>query len=372
MPTTHNGFFFVGLVLGLGCGARALEATWLSSPEHVRIRVCGMGSLPSAGPACFVTTTPQGRAPSAVAVVPIAPESEAWMRSEQSGLGRGGNVVDRDGGLFDNLPWERLPKSKRDVYAQSKIDSSGTPYGRLVSALETPIIEVMVEDAWPLEEAMILAGVVRVDEEVVDCFADEALGVALAQKCPILMPKEVWAAAATSYRLGQDGEILVEEPNVRGRETSEVVPLSEAISSPEEYLAMDIETKVRAIVAAGLDPPRPRRLSTDAIDNIVLPKVDEIVRRAVLIDRALAAGDIKRANTLAAFKSDRHRAYEEAKEASEWDDFGAEASARNRKAILDATRADPTQDPGSYNPYLDQDAWYEEERRRIMGTPGPS
>ena len=43
----------------------------------------------------------------------------------------------------------------------------------------------------------------------------------------------------------------------------------------------------------------------------------------------------------------------------------AEASARSEDAILTAIRADVTQEPGSYDPYLDQDRWYEEQRRRL-------
>lgn len=372
-----------GYVLFYAARSLALDATWLSSAsrtggEYVRVRVCGTGLLGDL-PACFVTVTPEGDAPSLVTPIPIAPESRTSMQSEQSGLGTGASiVVDRDGGLFDNTPWERLTVTKRDFYDRVKYNSGRqTPYGRVVSALGTSVIETMVEDAWPLDDRVVFAGVVRLaspsdgdDTIVVDCLADEALGLALADNCPLLMPTATWAATATLYRLGPNGELVVENVPTRDRDSSAaIVPLDQAISSAQEYLAMSAKERLRLIVAAGLEPPRPRVVNNDAIDAIILPRVDEIIRREVLMERALAVGDIKRANELAAAKSERHRAYDEIREASDWEDLGAEAGARARKMVLDATRADPTQDPGSYDPFLDRDEWYEEQRRRLMGSP---
>lgn len=301
------------------------------------------------------------------------------MRSEQSGVGTGVSMVDRDGGLFDNVPWDDMGATKREGYDAAKARrATATPYGNLAKALPVAVIEALVEDAWPLPDFVRFKGAVRLEGDVlVDCFADEAIGISLAVGCPLSMPAGIYRATTTSYVLKEDGKIgLDEETLLRSssseEETQDVVPLDQSIETAEQYLTMTTEEKLRMIVLAGIEPPRPRRLSDEAIDAIVLPRVDEIVRREVLIDAALGAGDIKRANELSAGKSARHRAYDQLREASEWDELNAEAEARNRKSCLDASVADITADPGSYDPFLDQDPWYEEQRRRIMGTPGES
>ena len=53
-------------------------------------------------------------------------------------------------------------------------------------------------------------------------------------------------------------------------------------------------------------------------------------------------------------------------EALDDDDMEIAVKLRQEFAYKTALRADPTQAQGSYDPYLDQDAWYQEQRRRAM------
>ena len=48
-------------------------------------------------------------------------------------------------------------------------------------------------------------------------------------------------------------------------------------------------------------------------------------------------------------------------------DLGRAAALQERLAVLTASRADVTQDEGSYSRFLDKDEDYEANRRRIMG-----
>ena len=53
-------------------------------------------------------------------------------------------------------------------------------------------------------------------------------------------------------------------------------------------------------------------------------------------------------------------------EALENDDLEVATALREEFAFKTALRADPTQEVGSYDPYLDQDDWYAEARRKAM------
>ena len=70
---------------------------------------------------------------------------------------------------------------------------------------------------------------------------------------------------------------------------------------------------------------------------------------------------------LAGGQSARARVENELSEAVLVGDLGRAAELQERLAVLTASRADVTQDEGSYSRFLDKDEDYEANRRRIMG-----
>ena len=106
-----------------------------------------------------------------------------------------------------------------------------------------------------------------------------------------------------------------------------------------------------------------------ALDDLLLPLMDEAEWRKVLVSRAVSRGDVDAAASLASQQSARAKlAANELSEVTLLGDVERAAALQERLAVLLAIRADTTQDEGSYSAYLDKDEDYEVNRRRIMGS----
>ena len=425
--------------------------------DCARCRPLGMGEFGGA-PALFLAYRGGGDRALAVTVGrDAALAMERACRGDAVGkvatLSVAQGLVNRDGGVFDNLPYELAPTAfaKKDLFdrvkgkdwpgrslapgnvvdgllerwgaaprdrrdddgggsappyrgaygfrpaAESEADRAfagyASPYALLLEAigdmLNCDVAEALLEDACPLDDVFELAGAVRLVERggggvhVVDCYADEALGLALAAQCAVHAGRDVVDACGVSPTYGLERRTAVAPLKLRLRADDDRPRASagdrggakpEEVRSGADYEALSVDDKLRCLLASDEFErrretlPRPRALADDAdgpVDALLLPLVDEIVRREVRIEAALRDGDVGGAARLIAGKSDRHKARDRARAASAGGDLAAEASARSEDAILTAIRADVTQEPGSYDPYLDQDRWYEEQRRRL-------
>ncbi|KAL3773623.1 hypothetical protein ACHAW5_008210 [Stephanodiscus triporus] len=106
----------------------------------------------------------------------------------------------------------------------------------------------------------------------------------------------------------------------------------------------------------GLPPP-------SILDEILLPLIDESVRRQYRIRDAERRKDFEEANALRALASPRQLVLERAQRARE-DGLDDEAIRMEEDAELyRSLRADATQDESAYDRYLDRDEWYERETR---------
>ena len=262
---------------------------------------------------------------------------------------------------------------------------------------------------------------------VVECFPDEAIGLAMSSRLPILVQREVYDRAATkdveldvtqalnirnetkraeslSYlnripliRILDDIADLttqVEGDRVLSKTQSRFiriplttnptlfdgpnqVPQSSAgpvfstfnpVASLDEFDTLSDDDKVRLLLKLESFKgvlPRPRALRSDPslLDNILLPLIDESVRRQYQIRDAERRGDFREANALREEISPRQRALEEAQAAR---DAGLEERAlqlEEEAELYKALRADVTQDEGSYSRFLDRDDWYERETK---------
>mmetsp|Transcript_29439 Transcript_29439/g.44320 ORF Transcript_29439/g.44320 Transcript_29439/m.44320 type:complete len:589 (-) Transcript_29439:725-2491(-) len=262
---------------------------------------------------------------------------------------------------------------------------------------------------------------------VVECFSDEAIGFAMTSRLPILVQREIYERAATkdveldvmqasnvrnetksaeslSYlnripviRLFDDIADLttqVEGERVLSKSQSRFIriPLTtnpspfdgpnqssaasngpvfstfNPVASLDEFDTLSEDDKVRLLLKLESFKgalPRPRAVKSDPtlLDNMLVPLIDESVRRQYQIRDAERRGDFKEANALREEISPRQRALEEAQAARE---AGLEERAlqlEEEAELYKALRADVTQDEGSYSRFLDRDDWYERETK---------
>lgn len=150
-----------------------------------------------------------------------------------------------------------------------------------------------------------------------------------------------------------------------GTTPKQVFPTENPIESLSEYDELSDAEKVRLLMTLGdndMRIPRPRtiRNQPDRLDELLLPRVDEVLRtqwRLREVERS--GGDMDSVR-----KSQRFVAKENAQKAR---DAGEDETAEwwEREAeLLSSLKADLTQDEGSYSRFLDKDEWYERERQQ--------
>ncbi len=265
---------------------------------------------------------------------------------------------------------------------------------------------------------------------LVECHADEAIGMALACQVPIRVPADIWeqakllaarsdtsfsgnnisnvfdaiplwqpldlnltflkegqprnttAATTSPLRIPKTTaslwDSLWESSASSNRKSSEgMFPTDNPIQSLSEYDELSNQDKARVLLSLSNFQgrlPRPRVVlqaeesmaskkqgsGLSPLDQLLLPLVDESVRRQYLIRDAEQRGDRDLLQQLLETKSmrqiakERVEAAENEKDAEYWQ---AEAD------FYASLRADVTQDEGSYSRFLDRDEWYERNRQ---------
>jgi hypothetical protein len=258
---------------------------------------------------------------------------------------------------------------------------------------------------------------------LVECDADEALGMSLSSansSIPLLIESSVWDQGCTMaerinkglregdvldmWRTVDHGLLVLIEGQARNQAATErILPVRLPRGEPSLYdrLLSQQQLSTQDDVAKDMFPtdnpitslrqldemsngekagtlmrlsnffgrlPRPRVLRSSnaaALDNLLLPLIDESVRNQYLIRDAQQRGDVERVQELKASKSRRLEVREKAEEARK---AGADALAEqweDEDEFLKTLRADFTQDEGSYSCFLDRDEWYERDRQRL-------
>lgn len=251
---------------------------------------------------------------------------------------------------------------------------------------------------------------------VVECFLDEAVGLATEAGLSIYLDTRIWNRAdgfpveidlgeASNTRnitvanclpivkpidefrtIATEGENVASEINANSirmpiststnifdklykrlpSSNTQVFSTYSPISSLREYDSLTNDDKARILLKLesfqGVLPrPRAVRESPSAIDNLMLPLIDESVRRQYRIREAEQNNDDETVNVLKSEISPRQSLLEQARVA--WED-GREEDAEileNEAEMLKSTKADFTQDEGAYSRFLDRDDWYERE-----------
>jgi hypothetical protein len=116
-----------------------------------------------------------------------------------------------------------------------------------------------------------------------------------------------------------------------------------AITTAMSYMSMSDAQKRATLRSTGVQPPRRRSASSERLDALLLPLLDEVVRREVLLRQALARGDYTAAQRLAGGRSERAVLQSAVASAMEEGDTPAVQRLKARLDVLTERRADITQ-----------------------------
>ena len=389
-------------------GSAATAALSLSS--CVPLEIAGFGRC-GASAALFLSDEPAIAA--GAKFLPVLVPAEAVMAVEQAlsptrpamleCVLHARHISSRDDGCFDNLPWQwsANPQAKRsaaDRLSGQGFPSEGyaSPYHLLLDAVRrdcrADVSHVCVEQA-NLLGGLVLGGVLLLDrlepqeaadgpQELCECAPDEALGIALALRRVVHVERGVWEAEAVPARYMQErGKLrLYATPRRRLASESDGVdgsdgvgegsgatwrpPLPWEIGSMDELDLLSVEEKALSALAAGLRLPRAREATDAKLVELLEPLLDETVRNALQVRRALAAGEFAEAATLRDAATTRSAMLDELRLAVAEERFGEAARLATALRTETARRADVTQDEGSYDRFLDQDDWYAQQLAR--------
>lgn len=344
---------------------------------------------------------------------PYLPLLECLFDGRRS-LGGASKLANRDGGLYDTLPWEwgRGERPKADAFARLALrpSSSGgaSAYHLLLAAItEACCAEVCcgyIERASLLddeEDAQLVIGAtlsLRESAELVSLYGervpmprdeplrtadveattDEMIGVAMAAGVPIEIERDVWNAGALPARFTLDGGLMrvsIDHPppasDKQERQQQRAVaepskPLWKLTAT--EFRALKPAALARALLASGASSlPRPREATLERLSALAYPLLDATVRNQLLLEEAVAAQNYAEAQRLVGAKSQRQLVAEALEAALAEEDYARAEQLRARLDVLTELRMDPTQEEGSYDRFLDQDEWYAEQQRRIYG-----
>jgi hypothetical protein len=253
---------------------------------------------------------------------------------------------------------------------------------------------------------------------VVECDADEAIGISMACQVPLSVETDIWNRASVmaeplkggSQPTGpvtvrtvlplfktSDPELSVlREGQASNRSTTErtlpiripatttslfdrmfeqggggggssTFPTDNPIETLSEYDALSNQEKAKTLLELSnfndrLPRPRVVRQQPDALDKLLIPLVDESVRRQYMIRDAERQGDTVRVQELQATKSKRQVAKEQAELAREAGSLDVAERWEEEAELYSNLRADVTQDEGTYSRFLDRDDWYDRTR----------
>lgn len=224
----------------------------------------------------------------------------------------------------------------------------------------------------------------------VQCYLDEVVGLSRTLGLPIMAPKglvervcedgrltnrPMRLSAPARFRRGSDEG----EEEGEGQEEEDVEKVW-TIYNPQEFVAMSQVQKRDLLRASGVRSlPRPRE-GTAALDSMLTEFMDAAVRseyqrlsvNSPKLSEIASGGDQNRPRrgnvwTDEQIKTeDRGSLLRRMGEALDDGDIELATKLREAFAFKTALKADATQAHGSYDPYLDQDEWYMEQRRRAM------
>lgn len=214
---------------------------------------------------------------------------------------------------------------------------------------------------------------------IVKCYLDEMILFSRWLNIPISCPRKLFAKVSVDADLSNDPLLIsaplaaqiTESVNKLKRNAREEGEVDEdaivkvwEIFNPKEFISMSNVEKRALLRASGVRSlPRPRD-GIQALDELLLDLMDSSVRSEVL--RLKGSRDETLADIGDSTGDDRTQLLRAIGEALTNGNIDEATELRESFALKTLLRADPTQEEGSYDPYLDQDDWYYKARVKAM------
>lgn len=398
----------------------ALLALLVAPARSIGVKPVSLGTYGGV-PCVFLAEGPLLGERARVFPAPVAESSVRLLEGLFGGglagsAGETARLVNRDGALYDNLPWAwgRSERPKAEAFAELAMRPRGLPdtpsaYHVFLTAIrEVCCAEVYrgyIEPASVLTDAqgaLVIGATLSLREspELVELYGeavpmprdtplrtaevevltDEMVGIALAAGVPIEVDDPIWRAAAVEASFVLDGDVMrisVEPPAASGAQSdaaaaaaaaAAAVPKAWEIKSAAELRAMPVVKLAAVLLASGVSSlPRPREATPERLRALALPLLDEALQNQLQLSDAIDREDYEEAQRLVGSKSRRQLLMEELGEAIAAEEYERADALQEKLAVLTDARMDVTAPEGSYDRYLDADDWYVEQQRRIYG-----
>ncbi|KAJ8902321.1 hypothetical protein NDN08_006728 [Rhodosorus marinus] len=384
---------FVSVSGGLGfagCpGSRCRVVCKASGPEVVAVKLIAYGDAeewPRAeGLALLGRAKEKDAYNSEVVPIPLASKFEVALVKSCFGSGSKLSMIDvvrilhEIGDIVSGLPWKEQGKqeaiqSMYDGRANGSIQREASMLEQMVSASPSEIVRLSLVEKETLTVDPLITGQLTVRREVVslfgktyysqepekiECRPGEVISLSQELDIPISMDSWAWTLYSTRLARDRDSNSIGFSEDIefveRSKEDSVTVKPVELLTK-DEILRMSIPQLRTALRSAGI--PSKTRTTRGELLMRLIPMIDETVRRAMLVDEAVRREDYGRASELQAERSERSRVKQQLEEAVAEERYLDAQKLQERFDRLTEIRADPTQDEGSYDRYLDQDEWY--------------
>eukprot|EP00189_Rhodosorus_marinus_P008251 CAMPEP_0184752480 /NCGR_PEP_ID=MMETSP0315-20130426/43599_1 /TAXON_ID=101924 /ORGANISM="Rhodosorus marinus, Strain UTEX LB 2760" /LENGTH=393 /DNA_ID=CAMNT_0027231809 /DNA_START=1 /DNA_END=1183 /DNA_ORIENTATION=- len=389
--------FFVSVSGGFrlaGCpGRRCRVVCTASGSEVVSVKLIAYGDAeewPRAeGLALLGRAKERDAYNSEVVPIPLASKFEVDLVKSCFDSGRKLSIIDvvrilyEIGDIIRGLPWKEQGKqeaiqSMYDGRANGSIRREASMLEQMVSASPSEIVRLSLVEKETLSVDPLITGQLTVRREVatlfgktyysqepeeIECRPGEVISLSQELNIPISMERWAWTLYSTRLAGDRDSNSLgfsedIEFVESSKRDANTVKPVE--LLTNDEILGMSAPQLRTALRSAGI-PSKTRSTRGELLTRLI-PMIDESVRRAMLIDEAVQREDYGRASELQARQSERSRVKQQLEEAVAEERYLDAQKLQERFDRLTEMRADPTQDEGSYDRYLDQDEWYKPVR----------
>lgn len=182
---------------------------------------------------------------------------------------------------------------------------------------------------------------------------------------PMVIPKWTWDNCAVrlssdpeakTIKFAESNSFAVDDEKYSDDRDTETGHLAPELLSKNQVLSMSTSELRTALRKVGIKS-KTTNLRNELIDRL-LPWLDEMVRYEIRLEESVRKENYNEAQQLYSSRSERTIVKEELDRAVEEERYLDAKRLKERLDRLKDLRADPTQDEGAYDPYLDQDEWY--------------
>lgn len=302
--------------------------------------------------------------------------------------------------------------------------------GAEAKALLVEVVDENVDESVKLGACLVLSRVVKITSEPKrnqsdrsddinnneECYVkiclDELVHLSVDLDVPILMDKQLYQKCSVDAMLINKAQLNADDNSGTNdswsdmkqndlfinaqppRSNTKSISKSNSVKPPlgkpiweiydtNEFLRMSVAEKRELLRRSGItNLPRPRE-GAAALDALLTDNMDSAVRAEYFRRQASSRSSTSDSSSKSeinkdtnkdinidseSYSSNRQVLLQQMAESLSKNDMTTAIRLRDEFALLTSVRADPTQDKGSYDPYLDQDDWYMAARRKAMAS----